>query len=183
MQIKHGLLTVCLCVIAAACASAPAAAPNEPIIDRVRVTNTGDPNDISYTAAGPSASDSRLEFPARRIWSLVPSAYSLLSIPVNAIDSVHQRVVGSATARGSFGDQPVSSLLDCGSSITGLNADLYTVRFKVTTQVEPVAAAGSRVRIIVDAMGTSSSGANVRCSSTGSLEQQILRLIRQGLAD
>lgn len=168
--------------ILCACATSPSPASDGPIIDRVRVTSTGDPNDFSVANAGPSSSNATLEFPADRVWSLVPSAYSLLTIPISGVDSVRRRVVGTIQARRSFRDQPMSNFVDCGRSLTGLNANTYSVAMRLTTQVEPTGAGTSRLRTLVDANGTSSGGNTVRCSSTGELELQLLNLVRDGLS-
>lgn len=165
-----------------ACATSPQASPDGPIIDRVRVTGTGDPNDFSVANAGPSSSNAVLEHPADRVWSLVPSAYQLLTIPVSGIDSTNKRVVGTVQARRTFRDQPVSNFVDCGTSLTGLNANTYSVAMRLTTQVEPTGAGASRLRTLVDANGTNTGGNTVRCSSTGELELQILNLVREGLS-
>lgn len=166
-----------------ACATPPSpSASDGPIIDRVRVSGSADPNDISFTNAGPSSSNATLEFPADRVWSLVPSAYSLLTIPISGIDSVRQRIVGTVQARRSFRDQPLSNFVDCGRSLTGLNANTYSVAMRLTTQVEPTGAGTSRLRTLVDANGASAGGNTVRCSSTGELELQILNLVREGLS-
>lgn len=182
MRCKSGWLAISACVVIAACATSPTPASSGPVADHVRVTGTGDPNDISYTAAGPSSSNAALEFPASRVWPMLPSVYSVLSIPLSVVDSTHQFVVGTVSMRRSFSDEPVSSLVDCGSSITGPNADNFTVRMKLTTQVEAASPEAARVRTIVDASGTGSAGLTVRCASTGVLEQQIVARLRQGLS-
>ena len=165
-----------------ACATTPQAPPDGPIIDRVRVSGTGDPNDFSVANAGPSTYNAVLEFPADRAWSLVPSAYQLLTIPISGIDSAGRRVVGTLQARRTFRDQPLSNFVDCGRSITGLNANAYGVAMRLTTQVEATGAGTSRLRTLVDANGTSTGGNTVRCTSTGELELQIVNLVRESLS-
>ena len=164
------------------CATSPQTPADGAIIDRVRVSGSADPNDISFVNAGPSSSNATLEFPADRAWSLVPSAYSLLTIPISGIDSVRKRVVGTVQARRSFRDQPMANFVDCGRSLTGPNANTYSVAMRLTTQVEPTGPGTSRLRTLVDANGTSAGGNTVRCSSTGELELQILTLVREGLS-
>lgn len=165
-----------------ACAAQPTPAGDGPIIDRVRISSTPDPSDISFTTAGPSSANARVEFSADRVWSLVPSVYSVLTIPVSGIDSARKRIVGTIHARRAFRDKPVSTFLDCGQSLTGANADSYSVAMRLTTQVEPAGPGSSRVRTLVDAAGTSSAGATIRCSSTGTLESNILSRLREGLS-
>jgi hypothetical protein len=173
----------CLAFLCACATTAPSSSsPDGPIIDRVRVSGTGDPNDFSVANAGPSSHNAILEHSADKVWPLVASAYSVLAIPVSGIDSVRQRVVGTIQARRVFRDQPVSVFLDCGRSLTGPNANTYSVAMRLTTQVEPTGPGTSRLRTLVDANGTGTGGATVRCSTTGELELQILNLVREGLS-
>ena len=119
-----------------------------------------------------SASRSSIDFPAGKVWSALPTAYSALPIPIEAIDSIHHFVVGSALAYRTFLRSPVSQFVDCGSTLTGPSADAYTVRLRVQTQVDSVSASNTSLRTWVEATGSSSGGA-VRCSSTGRLEHLI----------
>ena len=182
IQMKRFAL-LSLAVLWACATTAPSSSsPDGPIIDRVRVSGSGDPNDFSIANAGPSSHNALLEHSADSVWSLVPSAYSLLTIPVSGIDSARHRIVGTIQARRIFRDQPVSNFVDCGRSLTGPNANSYSVSMRLTTQVEATAPGTSRLRTLVDANGTSSGGATVRCSTTGELELQILNLVREGLS-
>jgi hypothetical protein len=119
-----------------------------------------------------SASRSSIEAPAKKVWAALPTAYSALPIPLEAIDSAHHFVVGSALAYREFLRSPVSQFVDCGSTIMGPSADSYNVRLRVQTQVDSVSASSSALRTWVEATGSSSGGA-VRCSSTGRLERMI----------
>lgn len=169
-------------VITASACAAKQPGSTGPIVDRVQVIGTRDPAEISYKAAGPSSANATLDYPAARVWALVPSVYAVLSIPISAVDSTQQLVVGNVRMRRVFRDQSVTSLVDCGNSITGPNAATYSVNMKMTTQVGASGPTASRVRTIVDASGTSSGGASVRCSSTGALEGEILKRLEQGLS-
>lgn len=179
----HTKLSAFSCAaVLCACATQPTPATDRPIVDRVRISNTGDPNDIGFTNAGPSSANAAVEFAPDRVWSLLPSVYSVLTIPVSGIDSVRKRIVGTIRARRSFRDEPVSRFLDCGHSLVGANADLYSVAIRLTTQVDPTGPGSSRVRTLIDAAGTNSAGATTRCSSTGALEAQIVSRLREGLS-
>ena len=128
-----------------------------------------------------SASRSSLEFPAKKVWSALPTAYSALPIPLEAIDSAHRFVVGSVLANRTFLRSPVSQFVDCGSTLMGPSADVYTVRLRVQTQVDSVSALNTDLRTWVEATGSSSGGA-VRCSSTGRLERMISDQVKSLLA-
>ena len=150
------------------------------MVGGAKITSIGDPEDVAFTPSG-GTSAAALEFPAQRVWSLLPSVYSVLSIPIVAIDSTRQSVSGTITARRTYRDQPVSNLLDCGSSLAGPNADNNRVTIRLTSQVDATGTGTSRLRTSVDASGTSSAGATTRCWSTGTLELQILNRLREGL--
>lgn len=164
-----------------ACATAGSPTAEDPMVGASKVTSIGSPNEYEFTPSGPSSATT-LEFPAQRVWDLVPSIYTVLSIPIVGIDTAGQRIVGSITARRSYRDQPVSNFLDCGSSIAGPHADNSRVTIKLSTQVASAGPATSRVRTIVEATGVNSAGASMRCSSTGTLESTILTRLREGLS-
>ena len=128
-----------------------------------------------------SAARSSIDFPAKKVWSALPTAYSALPIPLESIDSTRHFVVGSALAYRTFLHSPVSQFVDCGSTITGPSADSYTVRLRVQTQVDSVSESNTNLRTWVEATGSSSGGA-VRCGSTGRLEHMISDQVKALLA-
>lgn len=110
-------------------------------------------------------------------WAALPAAYGDLHIPVNAVDpSAHLLGSGMVSAQGSFAGTRLSRLLDCGASAVGMaNADHYSVRLNVRTQLSAGANGGTTVRTLIEATardaGTSTDP--VRCATTGTLERRI----------
>ena len=151
--------------------------------DRVESVSVESQNSTQSITLRPdvSASRSSIDFPARKVWSALPTAYNALPIPLEAIDSAHRFVVGSALAYRTFLRSPVSQFVDCGSTLTGPSADAYTVRLRVQTQVDSVSASNTGLRTWVEATASTSGGA-VRCSSTGRLEHMISDQIKSLLA-
>jgi hypothetical protein len=171
-----------MCAVLFACAAPGTSGSSGQIVDRVQIMGSPDPNEVNIRNAGPSSANALLQFPAARVWALVPAAYSVLSIPIIAVDTVGRAITGQVLARRTFADRPLRTFVDCGSSITGANANTYSVTIKLNTFVDVTAAESSRLRTLVEATGISGAGAQVRCSSTGDLELMILNRIQEGLA-
>ena len=179
-----GWLALLLCAVTVGCATpgTSGSGSSGQIVDRVQITGSPDPNEVNIKHAGPTSANAIVEAPAARVWPLVPSAYSVLSIPTTAVDSVGRAISGQVMARRTFADKPLRMFVDCGSSITGANANTYSVTMKLNTFVDVTGPASSRVRTLVDASGISPAGVQVRCSSTGDLELMILNRLKEGLA-
>src|SRR5690349_6973492 len=111
-----------------------------------------------------------LAVPAARAWAAVPAAYNALSIPIVALDTSARSIESVTSGYRQFLHNPVSRFVDCGSTITGPNADTYRVQFTIDSQLVPLTDSTSTLRTRVDASGASSVGATARCSTTGSLE-------------
>jgi hypothetical protein len=78
----------------------------------------------------------------------------------------------------------LSAFLQCGSGITGPNADSYEVMMRLLVQLEAPAPAETLVRIVLyaSARPRATSGALLSCASPGTLEGRIVRLIGERLA-
>jgi hypothetical protein len=169
----------------AGCASSPGRPSPGTGRERVSVQTTQVNYDIPLTVDA-RETKAVLEMRADTVWRAVPLAYAAMSIPTELVDPAHRLFVGNARARVRFNGQPVSKFVDCGSGLTGPNADTYSVQFRIQTQVDSVAPGQSNVRTQLEASGVSSAGGQVRCATTGELERQLsvrVKLIAFGQED
>ena len=123
----------------------------------------------SATAVIPASSEA--------VWKALFDAYEAVGIQVEHAD-VQDRIMGNRqfTIRRRLGDERASEYFDCGQTLSGMPAaDSYRIEATVTTQVVPVeegtqlvTAVGARGRAL---QGTSSG--EVRCATTGRLEEQL----------
>ena len=180
MNYEVRVLAVSAFALVSGCAPAAGPGSTNQVVDRDRAMRN-DPNELINLTPGPSSASATIHAPAARVWPLVPSAFSLLSIPVTRVDTVNRIIHGNITARREFAGRPMDALVDCGSSLTGPNAMSYTVNIRLGTQVGGPTPETATLRTVVDASGTSSGGTTVRCSSTGGLENEILARIKTGL--
>jgi hypothetical protein len=112
---------------------------------------------------------------SERAWQLMPEVYDAVRLGGGVVDS-EKRIFGAqhTTYTGRPGNKPLSKYLDCGSQLTGPNADHYAVGLTVLTQVR--AADSTTIldtRIEAFAKPRSVSGNRLSCSTTGLLEKLI----------
>jgi hypothetical protein len=141
------------------------------------------------TEAGASAStDLRLrrddlvvttELQANRaaLWSVLAAAYVEIGLPEPTLDGRSWTArLASHSATRRIGPQAMSRFLECGSSISGLNADVYSIQLSVQTALEAVGDGTTRVHSRVEAVAVNRSGVSsnaLPCSSTGQLERRL----------
>lgn len=161
----------------AACASSRGISTAETRRDRVQVQTTEVSYDIPVTTDA-YETKAVLEFSADSVWRAVPLAYAAMSIPTEGMDAARRLFIGNVTARLRFNGQALSRFVDCGSGITGPNADSYSIQFRMQTQVDSVAPSQSNLRTRLEATGTSSRGSTVRCATYGELERQLSNRVK-----
>ncbi|HEX5438173.1 MAG TPA: hypothetical protein VFW98_13535 [Gemmatimonadaceae bacterium] len=118
--------------------------------------------------------------PLDSAWAQLRATYSDLNMPTNAMDAASHTIgTGPTVAHGSFAGAHLSALIDCGYSMNGNKADLYTVRLNVRTQVVPNAGGGTIVKTLIEATAhdEGSSTDPVACSTTGRLGQRIAKTL------
>lgn len=120
------------------------------------------------------------------IWSVLPSVYGDLRIPIGTTDPAN-RMYGntSLVLNRSLGGQPVSKYLSCGTDAFGVSlADRYRVSMSVLTILTPGQNGKTHVetRVSGTAANPSVSDARADCTSTGALEEAIASRIRMKLA-
>lgn len=126
-----------------------------------------------------SASRASLEFAAGRVWGALPTAYKVLPIPIDALDSARRSISGSALIYRQFLRRPVSDFVDCGSTIVGPSADTYNVRVRIQSRVDSLTSSTSSLSTRVEAMGSSHGGTTVRCTSSGALERLVSDQVKE----
>lgn len=90
---------------------------------------------------------------------------------------VNPRLVRLRSLAGS----PLSRFLDCGTGITGPNADSFRVILAFAALVDSVGPSSTRIRLTVLAGAESTEGVAktaVACASSGALEERILTAVR-----
>jgi hypothetical protein len=166
-------------LILAGCATSTAGstaiAPGPP----PRVNEVGAGYDVRIDQGGVAAA---FNLPASReaAWPSLLSAYQKMGLPLTSSDATQ----GTATARDvevrrKLAGEPLSEYLDCGSNMTGLIANSYTVHLTVESTLKPAPQGGSTLAVGVSGSARNPQGASsspVNCASTGRLESAIARL-------
>lgn len=160
-------------------AAPPAAGQNV----RVRVPIIGHPGPVAIDSL---ASLVTLKVPRAQVFHAVAQALAELKVPIDTRDSVRGLVgVTSVGVMRRFANAPISRYLNCGSGITGLNADNWRVfitafafvdaRDSSTTELRLAMVGGAR-----DVAGSSTGP--VACGSTGSFETLVAERVKLRLA-
>ena len=177
----HGyLLTLVVALVMSGCATRASSGAPEQTVVRERSARS-DPNELTEFVPGATTAAVTFQHPVSRVWPLVVSAYSVLDIPLAAVDTVNLTVTGQIAARRNFAGRPMETLVSCGTSMTGPNAATYLVTIKLTSRVVATTPGTATLRTVVDASGSGTTGFTVRCSSSGVLEQSLLDRVQTGL--
>jgi hypothetical protein len=176
-----GLLALCACASGGSKTKEPGS--DSPLRqDRVEMTRVETPNGIIEIDWHQQRTfeETKLLVNVDKAWAAVPAVFGELGIEPNIVDS-KQHVFGNAgaTFRRRMGKAHMSRYFDCGSTTGIANADQYDLRVRVITQIIPAEAGLSAVRTQAEATGhaTATSGQEVRCGTTGALEDQIAHMI------
>jgi hypothetical protein len=115
-------------------------------------------------------------------WAALMRAYTNLGMPISAsFPEKHLLGTGPFRVHRRLGGQALSQYLDCGSSITGDNADQYEVTLRVVSEIEPAGAQSIvRTQLAATAVAVGSSNSLLHCSSKHTLERRIARLVAGG---
>jgi hypothetical protein len=115
-------------------------------------------------------------------WAALMRAYGTIGLAITASDP-SKRLLASGPLRvhRRLGGQALSQYLDCGSSLTGDNADQYEITLRVASEIEPAGAQSIvRSQVTATAVAVGSSNSPMRCSSKLNLERRIARLVAGG---
>lgn len=142
-------------------------------VGRVAVTTTNE----AYISTVP--------FTADAVFRVLPSVFDSLGITVNTIDPARRQIGNNGfKIRQKLGKAILSTLLDCGASQIGPNADSYDVYLIVMTTVTPSGTDAAQIATLVDAQArplTFNQGYN-RCTTKGNLEQKLADLVTRRLS-
>ena len=116
-----------------------------------------------------------------RAWGMLPAAFAANDLTINAVDSAARAVGDSMVVRGTIGRGAASDIIDCGTPVTGLNADSVDVSLFVTARLEANDSSASTVTSTVQAVARPPRAAPLLCRSRGVLERRLLEALLRGL--
>jgi hypothetical protein len=134
---------------------------------------------LTHDASGSADTVAIASAPA---WAALMRAYGTLGLAITASDpGKHLLGAGPFRVHRRLAGQALSQYLDCGSSLTGDNADQYEVTLRVASEIEPAGAQSIvRSQVTATAVAVGSSNSPLRCSSKYNLERRIARLVAGG---
>jgi hypothetical protein len=180
MKYHGSLLALIAGIFISGCATGTSSGAMDAGVVRDRAPRN-DAGDLTNLTPSSTSALITLQHPVSRVWPLVPSAYSVLEIPLIGLDTVNRVATGRIVGRRRFGARPMETLVDCGTSMTGPNAASYLVDIRLTRNVVVATPESARLRTVVEASGAGTDGSTLRCSSTGVLEKLILERVQTGL--
>jgi hypothetical protein len=173
------LVAACL-VTASACASSGASSSGRPV---TQTMGSADVGRIAITTNS-EADVTTLAFDADAVFRVLPSLFDSLGVTVNTLDPARRQIGNNGfKIRQRLGKAILSTLLDCGASQIGPNADGYDVYMSVMTTVTPNGAGSSRLATLVEAQArpVTFNQAYNRCTSKGNLEERLTNLVTRRL--
>lgn len=178
MRITVSHLALCALAIGG-CASGSVVNQNgDPLLVMV-----GNGADLRYYKDVRVITDSVAGSPASH-WAALQAAYSNLGLPLTARDGAVFAIASqNAQFSGTFGNEPMSRIVDCGIAAVGSQrANDYRVWLTVASQLQPSGTGTTlRTSVVAKAQDQSSSTAPIQCGSTGALEAKIAKQV--GAAD
>lgn len=150
---------------------------------RVRIGIIGHPGPVAIDSL---ATTVKIDASRAATFHAAAQVFLELKIPVDSRDSVRGMVgVTSLTAMRRFTNGPISRFLNCGSGITGLNADNWRVFITTFAFVEAADSTHATLRLAMvggarDVAGTSTEP--VACGSTGVFEAMVAERVKLRLA-
>lgn len=140
------------------------------------------PGHASSMSLDSGAVDVTLPASAGAVFFAARQVFFELQIPTPMADSARGYLInGRFTKFRSLAGSPLSTYLNCGSGMTGPNADAFRVTMAIAAFFDATGPNTSRLRLTVLAGAESTEGVSksaVACASTGVLEERVLRTIR-----
>ncbi len=172
----HRLVTCLLLVV-----SAHAAAAQQ--VPRVRIGIIGHPGPVSVDSLATAVT---IDAPRGVTFRALSQVLTELKIPIDTRDST-RGVIGvmSVPRMRTFGTGRISAYLNCGSGLTGLNADNWRVFVTALAFVEAADSMTTTMRVAMiggarDVAGSSTDP--VACGSTGAFESLIVDRVKKRIA-
>ncbi len=167
------------------CASSGSQAGRPTTTETVRVAGGGSGALSLSTTGGANATGGTVSYALADVWRVLPAVYDSFGIPRTHADAASY-VLGNAgiKIRRQLGGVRLSRFIDCGNAQGGSSADEYEVSFAINTQLGTVDAHQTSVATVIEASARPImfAGEQVRCSSTGVLEQRLVAAIGAELA-
>jgi hypothetical protein len=181
------VLLVVLCVGCAhavpTSSGAPAAAPSD--VKRPTALFTG-PNLATVYKEAPTATTQSVAMSPAKVAAAVRLAYANLGVPIT-VDDVTGKRIGNADFYRSrtFAGKAMTTLVSCGTSMTGPNAASFRIYMSLLTTIEPDSHGGSTVGVLFestarDVVGGASND-RISCGTSGALEQLLFAKFRSYL--
>lgn len=175
---------VYLALAVLACAPARGPGTPEPQAQHVRIDGRDSGLRLSSTR---SARVDTLWVSVDKVWQTLPLVYGALDIPIERFDA-EARVIGNSTLKvyRRLGKAPLTRYLDCGMTQIGPNAESYEIMLNVLTKITP-SMSDSTITTVTTTVGATGrsiqfAGGVAQCSSKGTLEAQILEVLKVRLA-
>ena len=117
-----------------------------------------------------------------QVFDALIAVYADLHLPVTDPDKEGHRVgVRGAKCMRQIGKSQISRFLDCGSGMTGANADSYRITLTVISSIKVELPARASIATFVTAEAVDMSGSasdRLGCSSTGQLEAELTKRVK-----
>lgn len=126
-----------------------------------------------------------LAFPLPRVWAVLPSVFDSLGIPLTDLDQKAHLIGNSGMkAHKTLGKTALSKFIDCGASQGFPSADSYDIHLSIITQITSNESGLTSIGTLVEASGKPMAfpGGYARCSTTETLENQIVDLVKAKLS-
>lgn len=173
---KPALVPLMLCVTLTACGGSHFVRDTENVRAPTIITGADGSTEQVETTRSLTTHTVVLEMPIETAYRRLLATYDVLGLEANTF-SERDWFVGARnlTLRRRLGDRRLSSLLNCGSGMTGPNADSYEISLSIVSQLRPAGTAATQLstRIEASARPMGVSGTTVHCSTTGRLETEI----------
>lgn len=123
------------------------------------------------------------EMPAANVWSAAAKVFYDYKIPTDLRDSVAGTVGATRYVKSTFlANFNMSRVLNCGTSITGPNADNFRINLALVAIVSPSGPARAQLGVGLVGSGVDMRGSSsdpVVCASTGYLEADFADRVRK----
>lgn len=130
-----------------------------------------------------SVSSSFFQAPADRVWTALLEVWQELELTANIYEPDRMRIGNEAMPAVRIAGERMAHWVDCGSGMTGPNANRFDVVVTLFTTVAPESSSSTELRMDVDAQGKPRdySGNWMHCSSQGTLEELIAEMVQARL--
>ena len=146
---------------------------------RVRVSLPGFTAPIALDTV---ATVTEINAPIGKVWAAAADAMKQFAIPVDVRDSLAGLVGSTSFAKSrSIGGAQMSASFNCGTGITGPNADNYRINLAVMAMMEAISPEKTKLLVAVVGSATDVQGSSkdpVTCATTGTLEGKIEKHIK-----